>query len=717
MIRQLIAVMFVTLAALSIAFAQVTPSQSSAAAFVSTLMPQPSQLATQEGRLPITQSLSAATDHFRNARLDAAIARSLGRIENRTGIPIPKSPANDAASAALVLSVDGAGETIQSIDEDESYSLEVTPSSAHLRAATVVGAMHGLATLEQLIQSDASGYFIPAVMIHDTPRFRWRGLMIDCGRHFIPVDVLKRTLDGMASVKLNVFHWHLSEDQGFRMESKAFPKLTEFGSDGLFYTQEDAKEIVAYARDRGIRVVPEFDMPGHTTAWFVGYPDLASAPGPFQIERKFGVFDPVMDPTRDSTYKFLDTFVGEMSALFPDHFMHIGGDENNGVEWKANPRIQSFMREHNLKDTAALQNYFNQRLLKILEKHRKLMIGWDEILTPDLPKDIMVQSWRGFDSLAAGAKNGYKGILSAGYYLNLMSPASAHYAVDPLPENSDLSPEQQARILGGEACMWEEQTSALDIDSRIWPRAAAIAERLWSPRNVNDVDDMYRRLEVESLRLESFALTHISQEGVSLRLLSGTREIRPLQVLGSVLEPVTFDQRAHQQHANQLTPLDLLVDALQPDPPSRHNFELLMRAYLQNPKAGSQEERELTSQFNAWVTAQPGILRLMSGSPRLAQAESRAQQLGELGTVGLEAVSYLSSGLPAAAGWKALKLAVLDDADKSQAFVRFTVINPLRDLVNAVPETTSGKMGYFDGSGKSPSGAKARFIGDFEWHG
>jgi hexosaminidase len=370
MIRQLIAVMFVTLAALSIAFAQVTPSQSSAAAFVSTLMPQPSQLATQEGRLPITQSLSAATDHFRNARLDAAIARSLGRIENRTGIPIPKSPANDAASAALVLSVDGAGETIQSIDEDESYSLEVTPSSAHLRAATVVGAMHGLATLEQLIQSDASGYFIPAVMIHDTPRFRWRGLMIDCGRHFIPVDVLKRTLDGMASVKLNVFHWHLSEDQGFRMESKAFPKLTEFGSDGLFYTQEDAKEIVAYARDRGIRVVPEFDMPGHTTAWFVGYPDLAGAPGPFQIERKFGVFDPVMDPTRDSTYKFLDTFVGEMSALFPDHFMHIGGDENNGVEWKANPRIQSFMREHNLKDTAALQNYFNQRLLKILEKHR-----------------------------------------------------------------------------------------------------------------------------------------------------------------------------------------------------------------------------------------------------------------------------------------------------------------------------------------------------------
>jgi hexosaminidase len=697
MLRQLaIAVFLVFLAGLFIASAQAMSSESSTPGFVNTLMPQPSQLATQEGRLVLTPSFSAATDHFRDARLDAAIARTLGRIENRTGIPISKSPATDATSAALVLSLDGAGETIQSIDEDESYSLEVTPSSAHLRAATVVGAMHGLATLEQLIQSDANGYFIPVVTMHDTPRFHWRGLMIDCGRHFIPVDVLKRTLDGMASVKLNVFHWHLSEDQGFRMESKAFPKLTEFGSDGLFYTQEDAKEIVAYARDRGIRVVPEFDMPGHTTAWFVGYPDLASAPGPFQIERKFGVFDPVMDPARDSTYKFLDTFMGEMAAIFPDHFMHIGGDENNGVEWKANPRIRSFMREHNLKDTAALQNYFNQRLLKILEKHGKHMIGWDEILTPDLPKDIMVQSWRGFDSLAAGARNGYNGILSAGYYLNLMSPASAHYAVDPLPENTDLNPEQQARILGGEACMWEEQTNALDIDSRIWPRAAAIAERLWSPRSVNDVDDMYRRLEVESVRLEGFGLTHISQESVSLRQLSGTREIRPLQVLASVLEPVTFDQRAHQQHANQLTPLDQLVDALPPDPPSRHNFELLTRTFLQKPEAGSREEQELTAHFNAWINIwtsaePPGILRLMSGSPLLAQTGPRAQELADLGTVGLEAVSLLSSGLPAAAGWKAQRLAVLDEAEKPQAFVRFTIIKPLRDLVNAVQEAASGK--------------------------
>jgi len=674
---------------------QQSPAPGFANTFVNNLMPQPTRLSPQAGRLILTSSFAAIPDRYRDARLDAAIARSLDRLRIQTGISFPTSAPASSTSGAMIagtviagkmiVSVDGPGENIQSVDEDESYSLEVTPSGAHLDAATVVGAMRGLETLQQLVQSDATSYFLPAVSIRDTPRFRWRGLMIDCGRHFMPIDVIRRTLDGMAAVKLNVFHWHLSEDQGFRLESRAFPQLTELGSDGLFYTQEQAREIVSYARDRGIRVVPEFDMPGHSSAWFVGYPDLASAPGPFRIEREFGVFDPVMDPTRESTYKFLDTFVAEMAAIFPDHFMHIGGDENNGVEWKANPRIQTFMHEHNLQDTAALQNYFNQRLLKVLEKHGKHMIGWDEILTPDLPKDVVVQSWRGFDSLAAGARNGYRSILSAGYYLNLMSTAAEHYMVDPLPEASGLSPEQQARILGGEACMWTEQTTAKDIDSRIWPRTAAIAERLWSRRDVDNVDDMYRRLAVESLRLEALGLTHISQEAVSLRQLVGSEQIGPLHVLASVLEPVTFDERAHLQHANQLTPLNQLVDALPPDPPSRHNFELLMRAYLQDP-GNRLQEVELTTDFKAWIAAEPGILRLMAGSPTLAPAESRAQLLTALGAMGLEAVSYLSSGLPAAAGWKAEKLAVLEQAEKPQVLVRFTVIKPLRDLVNAVPD-------------------------------
>ncbi|MGA8525227.1 MAG: family 20 glycosylhydrolase [Candidatus Sulfotelmatobacter sp.] len=686
-----VAIILGSLAASLGAPSQALPTQSPAgfgnSGFVNTLMPQPSHLSTQEGRLTLSPSFAIFTAHYRDARLDAAIGRSLHRIETKTGISIPTSPSSADASGAVTVSVDGPGETIQSVDEDESYSLDISPSGARLHATTVVGAMHGLETLQQLIQTDATGYFLPAVSIQDTPRFRWRGLMIDCGRHFMPIEVIKRTLDGMAAVKLNVFHWHLSEDQGFRMESRAFPRLTELGSDGLFYTQEQAREIVAYARDRGIRVVPEFDMPGHTSAWFVGYPDLASAPGPFHIEREFGVFDPVMDPTRESTYKFLDRFIAEMAAIFPDHFLHIGGDENNGIEWKANPRIQAFMREHNLRDTAGLQNYFNQRLLKILEKHGKHMIGWDEILTPDLPKDVVVQSWRGFDSLAAGAKAGYSSILSAGYYLNLMSTAATHYLVDPLPQANGLTPEEQARILGGEACMWNEQTTARDIDSRIWPRAGAIAERLWSPRDVDNVDDMYRRLGVESVRLEALGLTHISQEGVSLRQLAGTRRIDPLVILASVLEPVTFNERAHMQHPNQLTPLNQLIDALPPDPPSGHNFELLVNAYLQDPATQSQKEAELVARFEAWIAAEPGILGLMAVSPTLARAEPRAEQLAALGTIGLEAVSHLSSRLPAPAGWKAQQLVLLDEAEKPQALLRFTVIKPLRDLVSAVRET------------------------------
>jgi hexosaminidase len=687
--HRMVAVLLASLVGLSGAPSQAAPPPSPGPLFVNTLMPQPAQLSAKEGQLTLTASFAAITDHYRDARLDAALARTLSGLRTQTGIAIPTSPPPASmANGGLVVSVDGPGESVQSVEEDESYSLEVTASGARLHAATVVGAMRGLETFEQLVQSDRTGYFFPAVSIRDTPRFHWRGLMIDCGRHFMPLEVIKRSLDGMGAVKLNVFHWHLSEDQGFRMESRAFPKLTGLGSDGLFYTQEQAREIVAYARDRGIRVVPEFDIPGHTSAWFVGYPDLASAPGPFHIEREFGVFDPVMDPTREGTYKFLDTFIGEMAALFPDHFMHIGGDENNGVEWKANPRIQTFMREHNLQDTAALQNYFNQRLLKILEKHGKHMIGWDEILTPDLPKDVVVQSWRGFDSLASGAKNGYQSILSAGYYLNLMSPAADHYLVDPLPQANDLSPEQQERILGGEACMWTEQTTREDIDSRIWPRAAAIAERFWSPREVNNVDDMYRRLDAQSLRLEAFALTHISQEAVSLRKLARSEQIEPLHILASVLEPVTFHERAHMEHPNQLTPLNQLVDALPPDPASRHNLEVLVRAYLRDPPTRFEEEAELTATFKAWIGAEPGILSFMAASPTLVLAESRAQQLTRLGTVGMEAISYLSSGLPAAAGWKAQQLAVLDEAEKPQALVRFTMIKPLRDLVGVVPEGT-----------------------------
>jgi len=647
-------------------------------------MPQPAHLTVNAGSLPLTPQFTAAADKFRDARLNAAIGRILVRLESQTGLQIARTPG--AVPATLTVTVDGPGEAIQGPDENETYSLDVTPSGVRLHAATVVGATRGLETLLQLVQPAGSGFILPAVSIDDSPRFRWRGLMIDSSRHFQPIEVIKRTLDGMAAVKMNVFHWHLTDDQGFRIESKVFPKLTGMGSGGLYYTQEQAREIVAYARDRGIRVVPEFDIPGHAQSWMVGYPELASGTGPdnggpYQIEHEYGIFDPVMDPTRESTYKFLDRFIGEMAEIFPDQYMHIGGDENNGVQWAVNPRIQEFAKKHGLKDTAALQTYFNQQLMPILKKHGKRMVGWDEIFAPGLSKDAVIESWRGFDSLAASAKAGYEGILAQPYYLDHIDSAERHYLADPVPIGTNLTPEEQGRILGGEACMWSEHISPRSIDSRIWPRTAAIAERLWSPQSVNNVDDMYRRLWVESLRLDALGLTHLSAEDVGLRQLAGTAQIEPLRVLAGVLQPVGFDERYEMQHTSQLTPMDHLIDAVRPDPPSRHRMQALVKAYLGNHDPAARAE--LAAAFESWIVAGPKAHALMESAPLLQDPAPRAQQLADLGTAGLESLTYIEKHEAPPAGWSQAKLAVIDDARKPVGLVRFTVLDPVADLVKA----------------------------------
>ena len=442
------------------------------------------------------------------------------RLSRQTGLEIPRELATDATKARLTIVCDGPGAAVPSSDENESYALEVTADRATLRAPTVVGALRGLETVLQLATADRGGWYLPAVTIQDTPRFRWRGLLIDVARHWMPMDVLKRNLDLMAAVKLNVLHLHLTEDQGFRIESKRYPSLHEKGSDGNFFTQAEMKELIAYAAERGIRVVPEFDIPGHSTSWLVGHPELGSAPGPYSIERTWGIMEPALDPTRDEVYKLLDGFLGEMAALFPDAYLHIGGDENKGKQWMASERITAFMKQHDLADTHALQAYFNKRLLAIVQKHGKKMIGWDEVLHPDLPKDVVVQSWRGPKSLGEAAKQGYSGILSNGYYIDLNYPTSQHYVVDPLPDSLNLTPEEAARVLGGEACMWSEYVDPGNIDSRLWPRLAAIAERFWSPKTVTDVDDVYRRMALFSPWLEIAGSRHITGQGILVRNLA-----------------------------------------------------------------------------------------------------------------------------------------------------------------------------------------------------
>ena len=650
------------------------------------LMPVPASVQLETGRLPITSEFTVATKGHTDERLRAGILRMTKRLAGRTVLTLPLELGNDENAATLVVQSSRAGATIPSLNEDESYSLEISGKQARLVAPTVVGALRGLETFLQLVQADRDGYYLPAARINDRPRFPWRGLMIDIARHYQPPDVLKRNLDAMAAVKLNVFHWHLTEDQGFRVESKKFPKLHLMGSDGQYYTQDQVREIIAYAAERGIRVIPEFDIPGHATSWLVGHPELGSAPGPYKIERGAGIFEPALDPTREQTYKFLDGFLGEMAALFPDAYMHIGGDENEGKQWDRNPQIQAFMKEKGIKDNHALQAYFNVRVLKILQKHKKKMIGWDEILQPELPRDVVIHSWRGTSALAEAAKKGYDGILSNGYYIDLIFPASQHYKADPIPADSTLTPEEAKHVLGGEATMWSEWVSPETIDSRIWPRTAAIAERLWSPRNVTDVDDMYRRLAVISRQLEELGSTHEKNRPMLLRRLANSENIAPLATLASVIEPVKEYRRYQMRKQTMLSPLTGLVDAARPDSGAARQFAARVDGFLSDTPRFQLYRSELRDSLTNWRDAGTMLEPMIDRAPGLQEARPLAKNLAEVGAAGLEALSYLSTGTVATTQWRDAQLSKLDEAAKPKAALELMVVPSVRKLVMAAAE-------------------------------
>jgi len=649
------------------------------------LMPMPVSVQMQTGQLVIDPSFSVGISGQSDAQLQRAVERFLQNLRRQTGMPALDMKVTNPAQAKVVVHREHESKAVQELGEDESYSLEISAAGAKLDATTTLGIMRGLETFLQLVQTTSDGFAAPAITIHDKPRFPWRGLMIDVGRHFIPLDVLKRNLDGMAAVKLNVFHWHLSDNQGFRVESKKFPKLTEMGSDGLFYTQDEVRDLIAYAHDRGIRVVPEFDMPGHSTAWFVGYPELASGPGPYQIERKWGVFDPAMNPAEERTYKFLDSFIGEMANLFPDQYFHIGGDEVNGKEWDANPNIQAFMRTHGLKTNQDLQAYFNTRVQKIVSKHGKTMVGWDEILRPDLPKDIVVQSWRGQDSLAAATRQGYRGILAYGYYLDLMWPASRHYAVDPMGDGTaNLTPEEKQRILGGEACMWSEYVSPENIDSRIWPRAAAIAERFWSSQNVTDANSTYLRLENVSRRLDWLGLTHNSSYGPMLRRIAGSSDISALRTFTDVVEPVKDYTREEIAtiEATSLSPLNRVIDAARPESDTARHYADLVDAVAAG-RADSNAKQEVRTLLIRWRDNQANLQAPETQSFLLQEIVPLSQDLSAVAVSGLQALDYLDRGERAPDAWATQQFALLEQAQKPKAQLLLMIVPSVEKLIEA----------------------------------
>jgi hexosaminidase len=649
-----------------------------------TLMPVPAKIQVGAGQLVVDQLFTVALTGAKDARLESGIPRFLDQLSRQTGMPLNKD-SGDSTKATLAIRCENAGPKVQELGEDESYTLEVTAARATLTAPTPLGVLHGLQTFLQLVEPSPTGFGVPALTIHDEPRFAWRGLLIDVCRHFMPLDAMKRNLDGMAALKLNVLHWHLSDDEGFRVESKKLPKLHELGSQGEYYTQAEIREFIGYARDRAIRVVPEFEMPGHSRSIVVGYPELASQPGPYPPGR-VARDATALDVTQEKTYKFLDKLIGEMAGLFPDAYFHIGGDEVDDKPWNSNPKIQEFIHAHGMKDNRDLQAYFNKRLEKIVSKHGKVMMGWDEILHPDLPKTVLVQSWRGQESLAPAAKQGYRGLLSNGYYLDLMWPAARHYAVDPMSgAAATLTPEEAKRILGGEACMWAEYLTPETIDSRIWPRLAAIAERFWSPPDVKDPKFMYQRLDELSWRLGWLGLTHESNYVPMLRRLAGTEDIRALRVLADAVEPTKDYTRSevYPQPPVKSVPLNRLVDAARPESAIARRFAELVGNYIESGYKDSAGEAQIRAWFVKWQGNHTTLKPVLERSFLLIEDQPLSEDLATLSAAGLQALDAISKNQPLPEAWRIEQLAIVDRSMKPRDNLLIMAAPSVQKLIEA----------------------------------
>ncbi len=557
------------------------------------LMPWPEVISENNSSFKIDKKLTLfISGQDSEKRVHKAAVQFLRRLANRTGVFIDAGFPVDDETASIKINFD----TISNLstESDESYSLDVNKNKISVTAKTDVGALRALETLLQLVNFNTTHYYFEGVSIKDSPRFVWRGLMIDVARHFQPIDVIKRNLDAMASVKLNVFHWHLTDDQGFRVESKVYPKLQEVAADGLYYTQEQIKDIVKYASNLGIRVVPEFDVPGHASAILAAYPELGSKDGyDYNVERFSGVFDPTLNPTKEVTYLFLETLFKEIAPLFPDEYFHIGGDENEGKHWDENKEILEFKKKHNLKTNHDLQTYFNIKLEKILKKLGKKLMGWDEILTPSTPTTAVIHSWRGKheglkqSTLIEAAKKGYQTVLSAGYYIDRMLSVENHYNVDPIGD-AVLTKDERKRILGAEATMWSELVTPQTIDSRIWPRTAAIAERFWSDKEVTDVDNMQKRLKVINFQLEELGITHIKNRAVILRNISNHQNIDALKVLYNICEPIKiYSRNKGGIEYKTFSPFTLFADACTTDAEDAIIFNKQVALYLKNKDEAS----------------------------------------------------------------------------------------------------------------------------------
>lgn len=431
-------------------------------------------------------------------------------------------------------------------DMKESYNLTVKPNNNSLVAEEIWGVLRGLETFSQLLfrKMGTDEVYAKVTEIRDEPRFPHRGILVDTARHYIRMDTLKNVLDGMAMNKMNVFHWHIVDDNSFPYQSEVFPKLSEKGAfhPSLVYTKSDIQEIVEYARYRGIRVVPEFDSPGHTFSW-LGYPEVKST---CYVQNKAlrGPLGPI-NPAQDETYTFMAKLFSEIYDVFPDSFVHLGGDELHSTCWATNPAITSYLQTFgNIPAFEARSNaqtyvnraigYYFKRLIKTLKdtaskkKQTKRFIMWEDVLknTLEVPTDSILQVWLGSPSnILALNRQGYRALYSSCWYLDDYKRAVMwhdYYTCEPSPYGAEA--EEKGRLLGGEACLWAEFITTDTLMTFMWPRASAPAERLWSPKSTRDVSNAQMRIQEQRCRMiyRGLPTGHISGPDYCLRPKEGS---------------------------------------------------------------------------------------------------------------------------------------------------------------------------------------------------
>lgn len=633
------------------------------------VMPAPSSLQTDGGQTVLPATIHVQWVGVKTPVLVEAVERFHTNLEKVSGksIKLTELPSGTSDFTLQIQSTNTAPR-IPSLNMQEHYALTVSQAGATLDADGPIGVLRGLSTLVQLVERTATEAVLTHAVIDDSPRFRWRGLMIDVSRHFMPITTLLRQIDAMELVKLNVLHLHLSDGQGFRVESKRFPRLHTVSSHGDYYTQKQIRFLVTYAAARGIRVVPEFDTPGHTFALLEAYPQYASQ-APLNMQDRAEKNRAALDPTNPATYRFVTSLYSEMASLFPDAYFHIGGDEVVAKQWTQSPHIQAYMQEHNFKKPADMQEEFTRRIAASLTHNHKIPVGWDEITAADIPQDTVVEIWRGAARTASATAAGHPVIVSDGYYLDRLQPATTLYSQDPLGnvENSaeaeaaaqatgpggtiggavtaqktPLTETQKSLVLGAEAALWTEIVTPDMLDARLWPRTAALAERFWSPANLCSVEALYPRLAVIQDKLEQLGLDSRANTSRRLsRLAPG--ETQALRTLLSVTSPVQnyahnheFLQIRHKQTATEQD-LNTPADSASPDSFVADRFNRQAKAYA----AGQEDVKPaLLAQLIGWQANHAAFSAAADRNPALKNALPASEMLSNLAQGGLWALDY-----------------------------------------------------------------------------